>query len=329
MCNYIFLKNTILEFLNNSRYGLRSLNVDIMRVNYISELAFHKLRSRNRVFVGFQIPLDTFNIHMMWISGFQPEENYALSENLTRRRNQSSRSNTMSSGTRRRNRLRLDIVEDDGEYVDNVETYLLGRASGSEQTIGEETRSIRSTNVVMKMLGFRIDTVAARYVYAAIASEGSSMDPAGPLFWNRTIEHRLDASDAAFVDIMHSNSGPVYDGCMGMLGPLGHVDFYPNGGTHQPGCAPPIPGGDIIDMIEDCSHMRSAAWFVESLTFLDPEDLKFQAWPCANYEDYQAGHCQDCGQGCIEMGFFTQPGLNGSYYLRTKAFSPYAKGDQQ
>jgi hypothetical protein len=32
--------------------------------------------------------------------------------------------------------------------------------------------------------------------------------------------------------------------------PLGHVDFYPNGGEHQPGCSQ----GAITDVISDFFH---------------------------------------------------------------------------
>ena len=53
---------------------------------------------------------------------------------------------------------------------------------------------------------------------------------------------RLDPSDAAFVDVMHTDAGGVLglevsaSGGLGLYRPSGHVDFYPNGGKEQPGC---------------------------------------------------------------------------------------------
>lgn len=42
----------------------------------------------------------------------------------------------------------------------------------------------------------------------------------------------LDKSDANFVDVIHTAGGAA-----GYFGTVGHVDFYPNGGTPiQPGC---------------------------------------------------------------------------------------------
>ncbi len=57
----------------------------------------------------------------------------------------------------------------------------------------------------------------------------TGLDPAGPLFGQKSSE-RLDKSDAEFVDIIHTDS------TLGFNSPIGHVDFYPNGGGSQPNC---------------------------------------------------------------------------------------------
>lgn len=63
----------------------------------------------------------------------------------------------------------------------------------------------------------------------------TGLDPAGPAFetpYLKDTEERLDVADANFVDIIHTCAGSL-----GFLRPIGHVDFYPNGGTfRQPGC---------------------------------------------------------------------------------------------
>lgn len=63
------------------------------------------------------------------------------------------------------------------------------------------------------------------------------MDPAkfGIFTFNDT-DTRLDVTDAEFVDIIHTNGGSLIDGDAGFIEPLGHVDFYVNGGEKQPGC---------------------------------------------------------------------------------------------
>lgn len=50
---------------------------------------------------------------------------------------------------------------------------------------------------------------------------------------------RLDASDATFVDCIHTNAWEYLKDTsfLGMIEPVGHVDFYPNGGDFQPGCS--------------------------------------------------------------------------------------------
>lgn len=72
------------------------------------------------------------------------------------------------------------------------------------------------------------------------------MDPAGPKFCVGE-EKRLDKSDAEFVDIIHTNDADycsylfisllhLTQAQFGFDTPIGHVDFYPNGGAEQPGC---------------------------------------------------------------------------------------------
>ncbi len=62
----------------------------------------------------------------------------------------------------------------------------------------------------------------------------SILDPAGPDFYTSDTPDRLDASDALFVDVIHTDGAPRMVSGFGYLGPLGHVDFYPNGGSAQP-----------------------------------------------------------------------------------------------
>lgn len=64
------------------------------------------------------------------------------------------------------------------------------------------------------------------------------MDPAGPLFLTTKEDDKLDASDADFVEVIHT--------CAGILGyplSLGDADYWPNGGTPiQPGCGLDVTG---------------------------------------------------------------------------------------
>ena len=71
------------------------------------------------------------------------------------------------------------------------------------------------------------------------------MDPAGPGYERSNEAERLQATDADFVDVIHTdgydpNWTDVTDYFMnhfGTLIPLGDIDFYPNYGiARQPGC---------------------------------------------------------------------------------------------
>lgn len=72
------------------------------------------------------------------------------------------------------------------------------------------------------------------YIWRELCFLFIGLDPAAPgfeLLYGPT-EH-LDKSDADFVDIIHTSAG-----LLGFLAPIGHLDFYPNGGiASQPGCS--------------------------------------------------------------------------------------------
>lgn len=146
----------------------------------------------------------------------------------------------------------------------------------------------------------------------------TGLDPAGPLFHNVTSDFRLDASDAEFVQVIHTDACSIIESCLGLAEPCGHVDFYPNAGEYQPGCSDLSKQGET----RGCSHSRAHDYWIESINGETP----FLARPCSDWDAYVAGECDSCGQGCLEMGFHVQKGLTGNYYLRTNDAPPFAMG---
>ena len=57
------------------------------------------------------------------------------------------------------------------------------------------------------------------------------LDPVANNFPLDSVDKRLDTTDALFVDIIHTQVTYSI--------PMGHVDFFPNGGAMQPGCSDP------------------------------------------------------------------------------------------
>lgn len=70
----------------------------------------------------------------------------------------------------------------------------------------------------------------------------------------------------------HSYKCVIHAG-YGMIQPVGHLDFYPNGGRDQPGCNPVDIPLDMIteDMVTGgrelvaCNHLRCIEFFIDSL----------------------------------------------------------------
>ncbi|CAB3252302.1 unnamed protein product [Arctia plantaginis] len=92
--------------------------------------------------------------------------------------------------------------------------------------------NLNNTHLVGHSLGAQAAGVAGSAIQSGRVARITGLDPALPLFTGLPPEQRLDSSDALFVDVIHTDAG-----IFGVKEPIGHVDFYPNGGhSPQPGC---------------------------------------------------------------------------------------------
>lgn len=97
----------------------------------------------------------------------------------------------------------------------------------------------------------------------------SGLDPASPLFRRQLLREaaqKLDAGDARFVDVIHTDGGALWTDGFGLLGPLGHVDYFPNGGRQQPGCSDPRASVVVSHFGKDDVAQRTARAAPAALT---------------------------------------------------------------
>ncbi|XP_049958114.1 phospholipase A1 VesT1.02-like [Schistocerca serialis cubense] len=167
--------------------------------------------------------------------------------------------------------------------------------------------STNNMQLVGHSLGAHVFGVAGNRVTAGRLNRITGMDPAAPLFGIESTADRLDASDASFVQVIHTSI--VFPGWKDALG---SVDFYPNGGSSQPGCG--IDAGGV------CSHGRSTEFFAESITTA----TGFNAHQCGSWNEYNSGSCD--GNPTALMGETVSTSASRTYYLATASSSPYALG---
>ncbi|KAH8420397.1 hypothetical protein KR009_009898, partial [Drosophila setifemur] len=193
------------------------------------------------------------------------------------------------------------------------------------------------------IIGFSLGAHVSGFAGAELPglSRITGLDPAGPLFEAQHPKVRLDSSDAEFVDVIHSNGENLILGGLGSWQPMGHVDYYPNGGRVQTGCSNLFVGA-VTDFIwsaqaaEDeegrslCNHRRAYKFFIDSVA---PRCL-FPAFPCASYDDFLKGRCFPCAQDdedlaegvprCGNMGYYADRSTGrGQLYLLTREEEPF------
>ncbi|KAM3962930.1 uncharacterized protein ACR2FA_003031 [Aphomia sociella] len=184
------------------------------------------------------------------------------------------------------------------------------------------------------LIGFSLGAHVAGFAGSELRniSRITGLDPAGPLFEFQDPRARLDRSDAKFVDVIHSNGETLILGGLGAAQPLGHVDFYPNGGRVQHGCsnlfvgavsdlvlpwAAPSPEGRSL-----CNHRRAYKFFTDSVS----PKCHFPAFPCTSYDTFLEGRCFPCDsqRRCGNMGYYADRSLGrGQLYLLTREEEPF------
>ncbi|XP_013176085.1 PREDICTED: pancreatic triacylglycerol lipase-like [Papilio xuthus] len=172
--------------------------------------------------------------------------------------------------------------------------------------------SMDDVHLIGHSLGAHVVGIAGAYVKQGPIDTITGLDPALPLFTLGNKDARLDKHDARHVEVIHTCGG-----YLGFASPLGHIDFYPNGGTRQPGCR--------FDYRGLCAHNRAHMFFSESII----SSVPFTAVRCKDYDElYYNGSCQGTGETLIMGGFDIHYGKDGIYYLKTNAEHPFAIVDE-
>ncbi|XP_015591504.2 inactive pancreatic lipase-related protein 1-like [Cephus cinctus] len=173
------------------------------------------------------------------------------------------------------------------------------------------------------VVGFSLGAEAAGFMGKALAPRKvgriTGLDAAYPLYMNTGADGHLTAADATFVDVIHTDGG-----IFGFLTPLGHADFYPNGGRPlQPGC---IAGNFIsmgvtrlVNQYITCGHNRAWRLYAESVT----NPTGFPASRCQRWRPEIPANCTWTPDAL--MGFAVDSRTRGIYYLRTNSQSPFAR----
>lgn len=171
----------------------------------------------------------------------------------------------------------------------------------------------------------------------------SGLDPAEPHFGKTKRPVRLDRTAAKYVDIIHTDASLFIKGSLGILESIGHVDYFPNGGSNQPGCEKSMmqfikdEKGSFLKGMKNylsCNHLRAHQIFLDSIR----PKCTYLSIACNSIQDFTAGKCWDCGkygERCLKFGYhgykhynkFYGSGMNSSLnqYLITGSKAPYCR----
>jgi pimeloyl-ACP methyl ester carboxylesterase len=211
----------------------------------------------------------------------------------------------------------------------------IGRGIGNmiNAMVGKKKANLSKTTIVGYSLGAHVAGYAGNIAKGLKRIIG--LDPDGPMFACYHSDARLDATDADYVEVLHTNGDVFSMGGCGTLQPMGTVDFYANGGWLQPGCSRGLPqvitdvlSLDFSIMLDDysCNHARAFQLFIESVKNAGQPDktCQFVSFPCDTSDKYDAGECFKCKNGvCPRAGYLTDAdtAVDGKYFFKTNAIN--------
>ncbi|XP_055316132.1 inactive pancreatic lipase-related protein 1-like [Sitodiplosis mosellana] len=204
-------------------------------------------------------------------------------------------------------KLNINLIGVDWTKGSNIISYL--QASYNIKKVGAQVAHLIDFLIEMGMNSALLAMIAGKWVTRARVPKMTGLDPALPLFKFNEVTKRLDKTDADYVEVIIT--------CAGKLGfylPIGHANFYPNGGRSQPECG--------MDLVGVCAHRRAYEYYLESI--YHPE---FYAFHCDSYTDLVKGECSVVKRP-VMMGGETgnTVRVEGVFYLITTGKSPFARG---
>lgn len=207
-----------------------------------------------------------------------------------------------------RNNLKENIYFPPARYTETV-----GRATAAmvDFLVGRGV-SMRNIHLIGHSLGAHAMGWAGRSVKSGRVPRITALDAASPCFETKLTSSCFDGNyvsvskdDADFVDAIHTHAR-----FYGYTRPIGHVDFYPNGGFAQPGCT--------LLQFGTCSHSRSIDLFAESIN----PSSRLVGQKCSDWETFAKKKCSS--NEIVRMGEFCPWTARGTFYLATRDASPYS-----
>ncbi|XP_064476282.1 pancreatic triacylglycerol lipase-like [Ornithodoros turicata] len=239
--------------------------------------------------------------------------------------------------------------------VDWSKGSILGylQATANTRVVGDEIAQLITTlqdvfeikPESVHIIGHSLGSHIAGYAGERLNTLGriTALDPADPFFEGLSANIRIDDTDALFVEGIHSDGRkwlPTINTGLGMMDPIGHIDFYPNGGLFQPGCRTMTFKGARIKHgafqaardVFVCSHDRAMFLYADAVAAEKrdgPQRCLHVGYACDSYDEFLEGRCADCGPDgshCAVFGLGS-PRTNGGkplrLYFKTNEKEPY------